>query len=89
MQQHGVHLRGQFPRHADCIRLKIVSKAEVPQHLEEAVMPSCHSNVFQVIGSYTFLCCRCSVVLPLSLPDASQGCSLPLHILKQVQLSNL
>lgn len=74
------HLSGQLPSHADGIWLEIVSKAEVAQHLKEAVVSCSHPDIFQIIGAYALLCGRGSVVLSLCLQYACACVSLPLPL---------
>ena len=66
------HLGGQLPGHADSLRLEVVPKAEVAQHLKEAVMPGGDPHILQVIGAYALLGGRCSSMLTRCLQAKSQ-----------------
>ena len=57
----------QFPSHVDGIRLEVIPKAKIPQHFKEALMPSSHPNIFQIIRSYAFLCRGRTLMFALGL----------------------
>ena len=48
-------LGGQFPGHLDSFALEVVSKAEVPEHLEERVVASSDADVLNVVRTDTLL----------------------------------
>lgn len=62
-----MYLGGEFPGHVDGFWLEVVAKAEVAQHLKEAVVACSHSHILQVIGAYAFLSCGGPVVLLFGL----------------------
>lgn len=57
----------QLPSHVDGICLEVIPKAEIPQHFKEAMMPSSHTNIFQIIRSYALLCRGRTLMFALGL----------------------
>ena len=41
--------RYKFPTETNRVLLEVIAEAEIPEHLEERVMPSCIAHVFQIV----------------------------------------
>ena len=54
-----VYLSGKFPCPLDRLFFKIITKAEITQHLEESMVTGSASYIFNVISADTFLGSGC------------------------------